>query len=36
MPFNKMVRVILRLFAIVVMATFRSRRTEEPLELVLR
>jgi hypothetical protein len=37
MPFNKLVRVLLRLFAIFVLETFRPRRTnEEPLEVVLR
>ena len=37
MPFNKMVRVVLRLIALSLLETFRPRRCgEEPLEVVLR
>jgi hypothetical protein len=37
MPFNKLVRVLFRLFAICVSETFRSRRPDgKPLQIVLR
>lgn len=37
MPFNKMVRVVLRLLALSLLETFRPRRrVEEPLQVVLR
>jgi hypothetical protein len=37
MPFNKMVRVVLRLIVLSLRETFRLRRRgEEPLQVVLR
>jgi hypothetical protein len=37
MPFNKLVRVLLRLIVLSLRETFRSRRSgEAPLEVVLR
>jgi hypothetical protein len=37
MPFNKMVRVVLRLIALSLLETFRPRRSDDdPFEVVLR
>ncbi len=37
MPFNKLIRVVLRLIVLSLLETFRPRRGgEEPLKIVLR